>query len=428
MKILLLTQYFPPEPGSGSSKMAELADFLAGRGHKVVVVTAFPNRPEGRIHQGYKMGLWLKEKRNGYTIVRVPLYITSKRRSFKHRMLNHISFMVTAIYGGLIAGKTDIVYFYSPPIFLGITAWFLKKRNSAKSIMEINDLWPDAAIYMGVIKSHAIRKIAWYFEKSVYGITDHLSFYSNIHRQTIINKGISKSKTEIHKLWVDTKLFCMQNNEDVELKKAISEIRSKYRFNDKFVLLYAGKIGFAQGLDVVVDAATKLKDDPTVMFAIMGEGPEEKPLKELAKKRRLTNLVFIQYKPIGQVPKYLRAADVLYAQLAPAPHRLGTIPAKVLSYMSMGRPVVVAAKGETETLLKESGAGIAIEPNDAQTLVDAILFLKGSSDTENMGKAGRFFALRHFDRNTLLHDLEKRLIEIADNQKGELFLENDQIT
>lgn len=389
--------------------MSELAGYLARQGHQVTVVTAFPNRPEGKLHKGYKLGLWMREKKYGYTIVRVPLYMTAERRSFKHRMLNHVSFMVTAIYGGLLAGRAEVVYFYSPPIFQGITAWALKKVYGAQTMMELNDLWPAAAISMGVIKNPTIRRLAEGFEKLVYRKTDHLSFYSEIHRQTIVDKGIARGKTEIHRLWVDTVLFCPSVDE--QTRKAI---RVQYQMGDRFAVMYAGKLGFAQGLDTVIEAAARLKDNPDIVFVLMGEGPEEERLKQMRADGGLENVLFIPYQPVEEVPQFLEAADVLYAQLAPAPHRLGTIPAKVLGYMSMGKPVLAAAEGETERLMKESEAGLCIPPNDVEALVVAVEGLYKDSDTRAMGERGRAYALKNFDRGRLLGELEQRLMELAD--------------
>lgn len=250
MNILLLTQYYLPEPGSASMRMSELAEYLAARGHQVTVVTGFPNYPRGKIYNGYRMGLWRRESKivsskgvrskeksveleglrdkesegvrservrsegqsqksmgGKLSIIRVPLYPTIHRKSFKYRMVNHITFMLTAIYGGLLAKKSDLIYFYSPPLFLGITAYVLKKIYRIPTVVEINDLWPQAPIALGVIKNKFLITMAESFEKFVYKNTDYLFFYSHTHRKTIVNMGIPTSRTDIHTLWVDTNHF-----------------------------------------------------------------------------------------------------------------------------------------------------------------------------------------------------------------------------
>ena len=207
MNILLLTQYYPPEPGSASMRISEISQYLATQGHDVTVVTGFPNYPQGKIYKGYKIKILQKEKVSGVNIIRVPLYPTPYRRSFKYRMLNHISFMLTAIYGGLLAKRPDVIYFYSPPLFLGFTAWVLKKFYRVPTMVEINDPWPQAPIALGIIKNRAVIRLAEGFEKFVYKKTYYLFFYSHTHRKTIVDKGIPCEKMEIHPLWMDTEQF-----------------------------------------------------------------------------------------------------------------------------------------------------------------------------------------------------------------------------
>jgi len=408
MNILLLTQYYPPEPGSASMRISEISQYLATQGHDVTVVTGFPNYPQGKIYKGYKIKILQKEKVSGVNIIRVPLYPTPYRRSFKHRMLNHISFMLTAIYGGLLSQKPDVIYFYSPPLFLGFTAWVLKKFYRVPTVVEINDLWPHAPIALGIIKNKIVIRLAEAFERFVYKKTDHLFFYSNTHRQTIVNKGISQKKTEIHPLWVDTEHF-------KESSKGISKrVREEYGLGNKFVVMYAGVIGLAQGLDVVIEAAGRLRDNPEILFVLIGDGAEKAKLMEKVETERLSNVLFIPFQPVKEIPKFLSAADVLLAHLAPAPHRLGTIPAKVLAYMSMGKLLLVAAYGETADLVKNSGSGLVVEPKNPEQMVKAIISLYQNRELrEVMGTKGRKYAVSHFDRGKLLEELEERLIEIG---------------
>jgi colanic acid biosynthesis glycosyl transferase WcaI len=432
INILLLTQYYPPEPGSASMRMGELSEYLAQRGHKVTVVTVFPNYPDGKVYEGHRMKIFSREREGGrrekgdgrgntgegkgeIEIIRVPLYVTSQRRSFRHRMLNHISFMLTAIYGGLLAKKPNVIYFYSPPLFLGFTAWVLKKFYRVPTVVEINDLWPQAPIALEIIKNKTAIQLAEGFERFVYKRTDYLFFYSHTHRGTIVDKGISGEKTEIHPLWVDTEHFCPLwgdgRGETGERKTA--GVRERYSLGDKFVVMYAGVIGLAQGLDVVIEAASRLKDNPSIVFVLIGDGAEKADLVKKVKQEGLSNVLFIPFQPVEEIPKFLSAADVLLAHLAPAPHRLGTIPAKVLAYMSMGRPLLIAAQGETADLVKRSGAGIVVEPGDPEALAKGVLSLYRSENRNALGKAGREYALEHFDKEKLLGELERRLGEIG---------------
>ena len=413
MKMILLTQYFPPEPGSVSIKMAELAEYLARKGHRITVVTSFPNYPTGKFYKGYRVSLIRKERKilthdeKEIQIIRVPLLPTSKRKSFIHRTVNHGSFMISATYGGLLAGKPDLIYFRSPPPFLGVTSYVLKRLFKVPVIMELTDLWPEAPIALGVIKNRLLIEWANRFVKSVYNHVDFIFFYSNKHREEVLNLGIPRNKTEIHPLWVDTELFKEQDKE--EIKKN----RLKYGLNKKFVIMYAGLISYAQGLDVVIDAAIKLRNHPDIAFVFVGDGPHKDIMVQKAKEEKLSNIIFIPFQPLDEIPTILSMADVLLAHLSPAPHRLGTIPEKVLAYMSMGKPLLVGCKGETADLVRRSGSGIVFKPGDSDELVKGILSILNNKERDTMGKKGREYAVANFDKRKVLADLEKRLVEIA---------------
>ena len=411
MNFLLLTQYYPPESGSASLKMAELAEYLVYKGHNVTVITGFPNYPYGKVYNGYKMKLYKKEKIKGVNIIRTPLYIASKRRSFKHRMMNHVSFMLTSIYGCFLTRKPDLIYYYSPPLFLGFSAWVLGKIYRVPVVSEINDLWPQAPIALGLIKNPLIIKAAEGFEKFVYRRNAFLFFYSNTMRSMVTNKGVPERKAEIHPLWISTIEFCPKSQKEVE------EIKIKYNFNGKFTIMYAGYIGLAQGLDVVLNVAEILSQCKDILFVLIGEGPEKENLIIKAEISGLKNIMFIPFQSKEVIARFLSAADVLFAHLDPAPHRLGTIPSKILAYMSIGKPLIIAAEGETKNLIEKSKCGIVVEPRNGEAIAKATLSLyKNVNLRKKMGEKGRAYVIENFDENRLLPKLESRLIDIALNK------------
>lgn len=191
-------------------------------------------------------------------------------------------------------------------------------------------------------------------------------------------------------------------------------MREKYGFKDKFVVMYAGVIGMAQGMDVVIEVALRLINRHDILFVLVGDGAEKESLVKKAQEEGLNNILFIPFQPVGDIPVFLSAADVLLVHLAPAPHRLGTIPAKVLAYMSMGRPLLVAAEGEAADMVKRSEAGLAVKPGNPDEIYKAVLTLYQNREMrEEMGARGRKYAVEHFDRENLLAKLEKHLVEIA---------------
>lgn len=408
MNALLLTQHYPPEPGSGSIKMAELAQHLLNNGHNVNVVTGFPNYPYGKLYDGYRRSLYKREIIDKVNVIRVPHYLTSKRYNFIQRMMNHISFMLTSIYGGFLSRKPDLIYYYSPPLFVGFSSCLLGKIFRVPTVVEINDLWPQAPIALGVIKNIYLKKMAERFEKFIYDNTSNLFFYSKTMRDEVVSKGIPEKKTEIHPLWISTREFCSAAPDEVR------DIKEKYGFNEKFSIMYAGYIGSPQGLDVMIEVAIRLKQYNDMIFVFVGDGPEKEKLLKRTKNYGLNNVKFIPFQPKEEIPAFLSSADVLFAHLASAPHRLGTIPGKVLAYMSIGKPLLIAAKGETNDLINRSKCGIVAEPGNAESIAEGILKLYGNAELrKEMGERARKYAITNFDKEMLLERLEERLQEIV---------------
>lgn len=411
MKILLLTQYYPPEGGSCSVHIGEMAEYLTSRGHDVTVVTGFPNYPEGKIYHGYRRRLMRSEMVNGVRVVRTFLFVTPERRSFGPRLKNYISFMVTAICGGLLSGPYELVYFYSPPLFLGLTAGLLGKLWGAPVVMELNDLWPRAPISLGVIKKPWQIRLALHLERLVYNWSTKIFAYSKRMRQEIIKAGAPKGKVEIHNLWIDTNFFLPAS---IEVGAAI---RKEYGLNEQFIGMYTGLAGMAQGLDTLVNAAEilKMRGTKNIMIVIVGGGPERDNLIAEAEEKRLKNILFIDQQPRERMSAFMAASDLLISHLRKAPHRVGTIPAKILAYMCAAKPVLVGAEGEAADLVEHSQCGLAIPPDNPQAMAEAIMKMKnmGKKRLELYGKTAREVVEREYDQQQVQQKLEKRLLQIA---------------
>lgn len=392
-------------------KMSELAESLVDKGHSVTIVTGFPNYPKGKIFENYRRSFLRREKVNGVKVIRVFLIVPKVRASFIHRMLNHTSFMLTSIYGGLAAEKPDLIYYYSPPLFLGFSTWFLGKIYRVPTVVEINDLWPQAPIALGVLKNKLVIKFAEKFERFVYKNTEHLFFYSRTMRNQVINKGISKKKTEIHPLWISTKEFAPVPEEKV------NRIRKKYKLDGKFSVMYAGLIGLPQGLEILVEVAKILRNKKDIIFVLVGGGAGERKIRKESEKEGLETIKFIPFQLKEEISSVLSSADVLFAHLNPALFRKGTIPGKVLAYISVGKPLLVAVEGETNDLVERSKSGLTAESQDAKSIAENLKKLYDNEDMrKEMGRNARRYAIENFEREMLLSELENRLIEIARHQ------------
>lgn len=407
MKILILSQYFPPAGGSAAAKMYDLAQYLHRNGHHVSVVTEMPNYPTGITHEDYRGKIFINTNENGVAVYRTWVYASPEKQKFLPRFLNYLSFMITSVFGALAAGRHDIIYVYSPPLFLGLTAWLVHKLYRIPFIFMVNDLWPRAAVFLGFLKNKKTIKLAELMEKFIYDTASKIFVYSEEMAKEITNSGVSHDRVAIHPLWIDTESFKPIDN--------IKEFKRKHDIEGKFTVLHAGNMGFAQGIDNLIEAAKILKDEKDISFFLVGGGVETVELVRLRDRYCLNNVKFMNHQPVNTMPYFFSAADVLFVHLNKAPHRIGTIPEKALAYMSCGRPILIAAEGAAAELVKKNDCGIAVEPQDPRSIADGILLLYGNNELrKKLGKNARKAAVNFFDKNLVLHNVERHLKEIVD--------------
>ena len=409
MKALLLTQYYPPEPGTASQKMSELAEHLQGNGHEVTVVTGFPNYPEGVLYEGYRRKLFQQEKVDGVRVIRTFLLMSRRGRSFGPRMKSYLSFMLSSVYGLLRAGRHDLVYVYSPPLFLGVSAYLVSRLHRAPFILDVHDLWPKAPIGLGILKSPALIRVAQKLEKFIYSKAQHVFFYSNRMRQDVLEDGCREEKTEVHPLWVDTDFFKPVTDDQA------ARIRRDHGMGDRFVIMYTGNLGLPQGLDTAIECARLLKGQGQgrYLFVFVGGGAELDHLQQLSRDYELDNVLFIPPQPVSAMPAFMSASDVLLLHLDKAPFRMGTIPGKLLTYMSAGRPVLAGLEGEAADIVNRTGCGLVVEPRNGEAMAQGVVKLSDPETRRRMGEAGRVAAVTQFERVKLLDELEGRLQEVV---------------
>lgn len=409
MKVLLISLYYPPEANSTSLKISDLAEHLTGNGHEVTVVTGFPNYPDGVLHPGYRRSLLKRERIKGIPVLRTFLSITTERRKFGPRMMNYLSFMLSSIYGGLVAGRHDVVYASSPPLFLGVSGYALSRTFRAPLVLDVNDLWPQAPIQLGIVKNPRAIRMAQRLEKFVYEKSDRIFFYSHRMRQAVLDAGYPAAKTEVHPLWIDTEVFKPVPREEW------SEVRRKHGMGDRLVIMYAGNMGLPQGLHTAIECARLLRErnqrDP--LFVFVGGGADRERLIQLSQSYGLDNVLFIPSQPVSAMPAFMSAADALLLHLDKAPFRMGTIPGKLFAYMSCGRPVLLGLEGEGADLVRDARCGVVIEPQNPESMAEGVGRLADPELRRRMGEASRRTAVEQYDTRVVLATLQRRLEEIA---------------
>lgn len=406
MHILLLAQHFAPEEVSGAVLATDLATDLVSRGHRVTFVTCAPNYPQGRVYAGYKNRLYSRERLNGVRVIRTWSYI-SPAKDFWPRLLNYGTFSLTAFYGGLLAGKPDVIFSYSPPLPLGLSAWLLARRWQIPWVLRVEDLYPDAAVAAGVLRNRAAIKILSGLERFLYRQADHISLISEGFRQNLLSKAVPAEKLSVTPVWADPEV--------VRPLPKHNQFRRQQQLDGQFVVMYAGNLGHAAALDEVLAAAELLRAEADIRFLFIGEGVKKESLVAAARSKGLTNVSFLPFQPRALFAEMLAAADVSLVTLNQ--NSSGTsLPSKTFNIMASGRPIlaVTPLQSEIAQLVEAANCGVNIPPGEPQRLTQEILALKGDQTLlRTMGLNGRQHLETHFSRRHCVEMYEALLNQVV---------------
>jgi len=399
MRILYISQYFYPEIGATTNRAVANIKHLVKNGHKVTILTEIPNHPQGKIFKGYKGKFFCHEKINGYDILRTYVYTTPKKNFFT-RTLFYSTFMVFGIITAVLNWRWfDIVYVSSPPLFVGGIGIVIKKLfPHTRFIFEVRDLWPDVAIEIGELKNRTFMKLSSKLAMYCYSLSDKIISVTEYYKEEIINKGIPGNK-----------IFIVRNGTDINNWKKCEQknLQDNYHFYNKFIAIYAGNLGLAQGIDTILYAAKELKEEKDILFLIIGDGPEKEKLYSLYNKFSLENVAFLDSKPPHEISKYLSTAHCGIVPLKKSKAFCGTIPSKLFDYLACELPILLGVDGEARKILEESNAGLFYEPENYMDLANKIIMLKNNYDLEKLGRQGRCFVEKFYNRQILAKSIEK---------------------
>ena len=396
MKILYISQYFPPEMGAPAARAAELSRHWANAGHEVTVLTGFPNHPTGVVPKEYRQKfrrLVGREQVDEVNLIRTWLLPFPNRKAYE-RILNYTSFAVSAALTGLALSRPDVVIATSPQLLVGLSGWWLAEWKRVPFVFEVRDLWPEslAAVGMGRADSSLYRML---------GKTANF-LYRRADRIVVVAPAFEEHLVEHWHVPRD-KISVIENGADTHLFTPGTEpaLRTELGMENKLVASYIGTIGMAHGLETVVEAAAILQStNPEIAFLVVGDGSEKERLITDARERNLTNLQFLDQQPHQKIPAYIRASDVCLVPLKKTELFKTVIPSKMLEFMSCARPVLLGVDGQARAILEEAGAGISIEPQNAVALANAIRLLAANpQECQQMGRNGREFVFRKFSRS-----------------------------
>ncbi len=388
MRILYLTQWYLPEP---ATLQAELAGRLRDLGHRVTVLTGFPNYPAGRLYPGYRQRLWQRETIDGIDVLRLPLYPDHSGRAAR-RAWNHASLALSSLaLAPWLVGSFDVIY-GARPITLGAAARWLSLLRGKPLVLEITDMWPEVLADTGLLRRPGVisaidRYCRWVYRRAAAIRVDTPGF-----RENLIAKGVSAEKIHFIPDWVDTSLYHPRPRDP--------EIGRRLGLAGKFNIWHAGTIGLSQQLAALIDAAAKLAQErPDTQFVFSGgRGVGRDQLEEAARSRGLTNCRFLGFLPFEELSDAFAWADAMFVQLRDTPLSRITIPHKVYGYLSAGRPILAAIEGDTAELVRRHRAGLVCRPCDPEAIAEAVRWFADmpAEHRGRMGECAREAACEHY--------------------------------
>ena len=411
MKLLILTQYFPPEVGAPQNRLFELAVRLKAAGVEVTVLTAMPNYPQMEIYEAYKNKAYCFENMEGLLVHRSSIFV-STNKSIVNRLRNYFSFVISsARAANKLPDHFDFLLCESPPLFLGYSALYLARKKKAKLLFNVSDLWPESAEKLGVVSNSFLLNRAYKLEARL---------YKSAALVTGQTQGICAS---IQKRFPDVKTYWLPNGVDLNYYHPQRIEPGSWRKENGFldtdvIFMYAGIIGIAQGLEIILEAAKRTQQHPHIKYVLMGSGPEKDKLVEQCKQQGIGTVYFKPPVPKLQMPAILKSINAAIIPLKKLDLFLGAIPSKVFENLAMEIPVLLGVDGEARELFIERGkAGLYVEPGNVDQLAAAVLQLANNPEqAKALGKNGREFVMQYFNRETIAAGLLAELKKLQTSQ------------
>jgi glycosyltransferase involved in cell wall biosynthesis len=406
MHILIVHQAFTTVSEPGGTRHHEMARYFCEQGHRVTVLTGQVSYLTG---QGTSSGTWIQKETDdtGVDILRSYSY-PGWHRSFFHRLISFVTFMLSSFLVGLKIRDIDLVWGTTPPLFQGITAWILARLKGAVFLMEVRDLWPYFAVAVGVLTNPVLIRFSEGLEKFLYRRADCVVVNSPGYEDHVRERGAK----DVHLVpnGVDTSMF--------DPKETGEHFRKTHGLQNKYAVLYAGAHGMSNDLEVILHTAESLRDRPEIQFVLVGDGKEKQKLIAQAEALKLNNIQFLPSTPKREMPEILAASQACIAILKPLEAFKTTYPNKVFDYMAAGRPVILAIDGVIRQVLQDAEAGIFVRPGRSDDMAQAIRRLEQDRNLGNrMGLAGRKYVEKNFDRSILAAKMLEVMKDIVE-EKG----------
>jgi glycosyltransferase involved in cell wall biosynthesis len=405
MRVLILTQHFTPEITAARARLHPIAELLAKRGHDVEVLTAMPNHPEGIIADEFRGRLLARREMSGFG-VRYLWVKTSPRKTFSTRLMFYGSYACMASLAGFASRRPDVVFASSPPLPVAAAAKAVARRHRVPWVMDVRDIWPEVAVVLGELRSGWMIGAAERLARNLYRsaaaivtVTD--AFRAEIAAETGEGAKITVIRNGTTPLWL-------------EAGETETDRTGLGLPDDRFVWTYAGNVGIAQGLETAIDAAGLLGED--FQLRVIGAGPKLDEVRQRAERLPAGKVVFHGLMQPPDAARHLRASDANLVPLGSAPALEKFVPSKLFDCCAVGRPVVLAAQGESRELAAPAGAVYPVAPGKPEQLAEALLELRADARLRaRLSQAGRAFATEHL-RERQVERLEHVLSAVCERR------------
>jgi len=362
LKILFLTDNFPPEVNAPATRTYEHCREWVNQGVDVTVITCAPNFPKGKVFEGYKNKLYQTEEIDGIKVIRVWSYIAANS-GFVKRILDFISYAIMAFCAGLFI-KCDVIIGTSPQFFTAVSARCLSFMKRTPWVMEVRDLWPESIAAVGAMKKDSFAyKLLHLLEKHLYRSAIKIVVVTDSFGRYISELGINNDKISVIKNGVITSKFPPIPKDD--------KLQEELGLSDKFVIGYIGTHGMAHALDFVLESAKEITDN-RIHIILQGDGAEKKNLLEKSEKLNLTNVTFLPFVAKSEIARYISLLDVALVNLKKSDTFKTVIPSKIFENASMLKPILHGVEGESKEIIESYGAGVTFEPENKKAFLRAI--------------------------------------------------------
>lgn len=406
MKILYLTQYFPPDKGAGQIRAWEMARNLTRLGHRVTVLTEFPNHPLGVVPARYRGELFRREMCNGIEVIRSYVK-ASPKKDFFSRLVFYLSFMITTVMAALkLRRKYDLVYGTSSPLFVGLAGYLISRLKGISFVFEVRDIWPEAAVVVGELRNKLLIRLACSVERLCYQKSSKVVVVTEGYRRNLLDRDVDPQKVDVVYNGANTDLFKpMAENQD---RRAMQD------YQGKFLVVYAGNFGLIHGMNHLVEVCRILASTEGIQFLFIGEGPMKVEVIRLRDRHGLSNLVIMDDVPTNELVSYLHLADVCLVPTMKSELTSLILPVKMFDAWACGKPIILSVDGEAKAHLQRAKAGIWVEPEDSEGIAAAIRYLQDNPQLcEEYGRNGRQYVEKHFTRRAQAEKLERVLLELV---------------